>query len=55
MQPSVSAGHGPALSHRGRRSPWLRRAIVFVTCAVLADALFGDRGLAERMKLLQDY
>lgn len=40
---------------RRRDSPWLRRAIVFVTCVLLADALFGDRGLAQTFRARRDY
>ena len=33
----------PAQGHR----PWVRRAVIFVSCALLLDAVFGDRGVAE--------
>jgi cell division protein FtsB len=44
---SVTAAEAPPLAPRRRPSPWLRRALVFAICALLLDALFGDRGLAE--------
>ena len=40
---------------RRRDNPWLRRAIVFVTCVLLADAVFGDRGLAQTFRARRDY
>lgn len=40
---------------RRRDNPWLRRAIVFLTCVLLAEALFGDRGLAETLRARRDY
>ncbi len=47
---------GPA--YRARRPqdrPWLRRAIAFIACVLLADALFGDWGLAETLRARRDY
>jgi cell division protein FtsB len=38
------------LPPRRRQNPWLRRALVFCSCVLLLDALFGDRGLAQTMK-----
>ena len=38
-----------------RRRTWLRRALVFVSCVLLADALFGDRGLAGTIRARQQY
>ncbi len=40
---------------RRRSNPWIRRALVFVTCVLLLDALFGERGLAETGRARQDY
>ena len=41
---------------RGRQDkPWLRRAIAFLACVLLADALFGDWGLAETLRARRDY
>jgi hypothetical protein len=36
-------------------NPWLRRALVFATCVLLADAIFGERGLAETLRAQRDY
>ena len=33
----------------------MRRALVFATCAVLADALIGDRGLLQTLRARRDY
>jgi cell division protein FtsB len=41
---------------RGRQDkPWLRRAIILVTAVLLADALFGDRGLAQTLRAGNEY
>jgi cell division protein FtsB len=45
----------PRIAPRRRHNPWLRRALVFVTLVVLADALFGDRGLAQALRARQDH
>lgn len=45
----------PDVPHRRRESPWMRRALVFVTCVVLADALIGDRGLLQTIRARRDY
>lgn len=47
--------HTPNLPHRRRESPWMRRALVFVTCVVLADALIGDRGFLQTIRARRDY
>jgi len=44
----------PKLPPRRRDNPWLRRALAFATCVLLADALFGDRGLAEMLRARRD-
>jgi cell division protein FtsB len=41
------SGEVPALPPRRRHNPWVRRILVFATCVLMLDALFGDRGLAE--------
>ena len=47
--------HGPpTLSPRHRQNPWVRRALVFVSCVVLFDGLFGDRGLAQTIRARQE-
>jgi cell division protein FtsB len=38
-----------------RSSPWIRRGLVFVACAVLLDSLIGDHGLAETMRAQREY
>ena len=41
-----------------RRPPqraWFRRALIFATLCVLADALFGDSGLAAKMRAQRNY
>ena len=40
---------------RRQDNPWLRRALVLATVVVLADALFGERGVAELLRARQDY
>jgi cell division protein FtsB len=37
-----------------RSSPWTRRLLVFVSCVLLLDALFGDKGLTETLRARQD-
>src|SRR4051812_30996192 len=44
-----------ALPIRRRQTPWLRRAIVFVGCVVLVDAVFGERGVAGGIRARQEY
>jgi cell division protein FtsB len=46
---------GPRPASRRDASPWLRRALVFAICALLLDALFGDRGLAETRRARAEY
>jgi cell division protein FtsB len=43
----------PLLPRRQDAGPWVRRAIVFVTCALALNALIGDRGLAEMLRARQ--
>jgi cell division protein FtsB len=45
---------GSWLPLRRRRSPWLRRALVFAGCVVLVNSLFGDRGLAGTIQARQE-
>ena len=40
----------PKLPPRRQQNPWIRRAVVFATCALVLNALFGERGLAESMR-----
>lgn len=44
----------PDWPHRRRPNPWVRRLLVFVTCALLLDALIGDKGLAETIRARRD-
>jgi cell division protein FtsB len=37
-----------------RSNPWARRILVFASCVVLLDALFGDKGLAQMLRARQD-
>ena len=43
----------PLLPQRQDAAPWVRRAIVFVTCTLALNALIGDRGLAEMLRARQ--
>ena len=45
----------PRVPLRRRENPWLRRALIFVTCVLMANALFGDRGLAQTMRAGREY
>ena len=40
---------------RREGTPWVRRTMVFLTCVVLADSLFGERGLTERTRARHAY
>ncbi len=39
-----------AIAHRRPRGLWVRRAVIFVSCALLVEALVGERGLAATRK-----
>jgi cell division protein FtsB len=54
-QPIADDLDRPKLPPRRRDNPWLRRGLIFLTCVVLADALFGDRGLARMLRVRRDY
>jgi len=45
----------PTLPARRGPNPWLRRALVFVSCVLLLDGLFGDRGLARTISARQEF
>lgn len=45
----------PKLPIRRRDNPWLRRTLVFITCVLVVDALFGDRGVAETLRARREY
>ena len=40
----------PRLPRRADYGPWIRRAVVFVSCALALNALIGERGLAETVR-----
>jgi cell division protein FtsB len=40
----------PKLPPRRQTGPWLRRALIFVICALVLGGVFGDRGFAETLK-----
>jgi len=51
-----AARHLPSRwQHKRRDAGWVRRALIFLTCCVLADALFGEAGLAATMRVRQRY
>jgi cell division protein FtsB len=52
---STDAADRPKLPPRRQSSPWLRRSLVFVSCVLALDGLFGDRGLAETMRAKQEF
>jgi cell division protein FtsB len=41
----------PKLRPRPRQSPWRRRGLLFLACALAANALIGERGLAETLRV----
>jgi cell division protein FtsB len=43
-----------AVSQRRRQARWIRWAVVFFSCVLLLDALFGDRGLAQSIRARQE-
>ena len=45
----------PTLPPRRRANPWLWRVLVLITCVLLVDALFGDRGLAAMLRTRRDH
>lgn len=53
--PASTAPEPPRPLARQRDNPWLRRALAFATCVLLADALFGDWGLAQTLRARRDY
>ena len=44
-----------ALSPGRRRLPWLRQALIFVVCLLMANAVVGERGLAETLRARREY
>ena len=41
--------------HRRRDDRWVRWGLIFLTCCVLANSLFGEAGLAATMRARRDY
>ena len=39
---------------RRRNNPWVRRLLVFAACALLLDAIYGDKGLARMTRARRD-
>jgi cell division protein FtsB len=44
-----------SLPAKRRQNPWLWRALVFITCVLLAESLLGDRGLAQTIRARRAY
>ncbi len=55
VQHTIDERDHPKLPPRRRENPWVRRALIFVTCVLLANALFGDRGLAQTLRAGREY
>ena len=53
VRAAQDADERPKLPPRRQQGPWMRRVLVFATCVLLLDALFGERGLAETMRARQ--
>jgi cell division protein FtsB len=49
----VRAIERPAVPRRQNPGPWVRRTLVFITCALALNALIGERGLAETLRARQ--
>jgi cell division protein FtsB len=44
----------PALTRKRRQARWAGRVVLFFSCVLLFDGLFGDRGLTSTLKARQD-
>jgi cell division protein FtsB len=53
--PAAAIADQPKLPPRRRPNPWVRRGLVFATCVLMLDALFGERGLAETIRARETY
>jgi cell division protein FtsB len=58
--PTSSADNRSGLLHRqiarrDRISAWVRRALIFATACVIVNSLFGDAGLAAKMRARRNY
>jgi cell division protein FtsB len=49
----VGAVARPAVPRRHNPGPWVRRSLIFITCALALNALIGERGLAETLRARQ--
>jgi cell division protein FtsB len=47
---AMESNDRPVLPRRPNYGPWIRRAVVFVSCALALNALIGERGLAETIR-----
>jgi cell division protein FtsB len=52
---STTKAESITLRPRQHATPWFRRALLFVGCAILLDSLFGNRGLAEKLRARREY
>ncbi len=52
--PLEGLAEAPAVTRRRRQARWAGRAVVFFSCVLLFDGLFGDRGLTSTLKARQD-
>ena len=43
-----------AVAQRRRQARWIRWAVVFFSCVLLMDALFGDRGVAQGIRAREE-
>lgn len=50
---TAEAADRPILARRADYGPWVRRSIVFISCALGLNALIGERGLAETLRARQ--
>jgi cell division protein FtsB len=51
----ADAGDARTQPVRRQGSRWVRHALVFVSCVLLLDSIFGDRGLVGTIKARADY
>ena len=43
------------LPPRRRQNPWIGRLLLFATCVLALDGVFGERSFMERIRARQDY
>lgn len=51
----AAAPEPPPIAPRRRDNPWLRRLVLFATCVLMANALIGERGLAQTMRARREF